>query len=1788
MSDIQIALEQLDSLDISDLEELYEAVTEFDDIPVDIETFLDNSKYLGSFFEGNLFTYWRKALKEVYPSIHHSPYWLCLSEGTEIELLNGKTVEIQELEKESNSWILSYDVYTKQWIPDEIIDVRKTGYQEVFRISFDNGCFNDLTLHHKILSREKLWITVKDLKIGDSLFPYNYGYSRAGYKYVYDPNSGFNEDLYYIVAKWKFGEIIPGLAIHHKDFNKNNNYPSNLCVLPKDLHYNYHSKCGKQRAKWWSNLSLERKKEVCKKRSKGQIQFYTDNPERKSAISEQLKKFWNENYDMMYGIVRDNFQNFLNRYYSDSVFHEEMRQKWLIPLSKDKRTYKEKVQHCDDIRYKFWNDPYYEESREKHSESLRSHMLMSGQAQEMVRKRNSNPDILKKDSIRMIERNNNSEFQMKAHRGKIINHHYKRFLESGKFKYTTREKNAVLRYFSSIDEFEHCVISNNHKIVSIEPIGYRNVYDIETKKYHNFVLPTGIVSHNCAFKGGIGGGKTTAACAGMLYDLHKLLCHKNPQKVLGGIPSNKIEFAIFNVTLSLATDVVWDKISQMFAASDYFSHLMEVSKKRRKDETLFPKRIDFFSGSRVGHSLGRDVFCLTGDTVIPVLSGETVTLKEIVDTYKQKNIYVYSYDLIKKGLVPGKVIAGKKMGKQPVYRVYLSNGNYIDATGNHQLYLRNGKKSKVKNLKIGDRLFPMNIYHREKYRYTGFADPYTRLVLPVYKSIAEWKYGSTNGMAIHHKDFNQRNDDPSNLCILPEKFHQNFHSTKAKEHWVSLKNGGEKYSKYKENQSKNTKKWWGSLTEENKKTFLLNRGKTISSIKGGNKKYCDLSISNLEKARSWIYSTSNAEHIKKVAKRYWSGQGVSKRHSQIMKAVYQRPGNDKRRSQQSEVMANAITSYWQNPLLEEQRRSHVIRIQRSKAIKMAYQVYLETNEIPCPDYILKYFDSREDFESCVKNYNCKITKIEYLGEQEVFDITVDKYHNFSVAGILSSNSVLIDEANFEVVSGQIRKTFYSLLRRMQSRFMEVGGGFPGKIWIVSSETDKSSVLNSLIDEYKGQKGVYVCHPALWEVKPEKYRGKTFKVYKGSDLRPPIIIDDTNEKQYEDEQENIISVPEEHRNDFEASINDALRDLAGVSTGSRYKLFKLKEKMTQALCVNLLFPDIMDLEFYDETDQIYNKILIPSYFDRIAYPQYPRYLHIDIGLSGDRLGLACSYVSQYKEIQRRDITTFDLMVEAVPELVVEFAFAIQAKAGQQIPLFKVRSFILWLVSKGYSFGMISADGYESADLLQLLRRLGFNTQEISVDKTSLPYMKLRSLVYEDLIFLPMSKLLRSELEDLELDPKGMKVDHPIKGSKDMADGVCLSGDTKIPLLNGKVRTIKEIVESKEEYFTYSCNSFGKIYPGKIIGKKYQGKKEIVRVHLDNNEFVDCTLDHLWMMRDGSYKEAKNLMINDSLMPLYKDMSDGIKYGRKLVGYELVYDNYLNKWIYTHHMSNPLKNHIKEFQKDGKFVTKPVPHHKDFNKKNNNPSNIEWMSWQNHMKIHTSEHGEHIAQLWKEGKMKGHPCSEKAKETASLNISKWNSSEEKIERFKREDKFSAVAKIGAEKQKELWKSNVNWSNKQREKRQKTQLDLVSKGRHNFVNAPRNSLGWIGSEPDLGKLKVLTCAYCGDGFTSFKEKSCCSRNHYLYLWRKNNKNMNVVNHKVSSIEFLHIEKDVYDISVENLNNFAVNAGVFVHNCGSVTSALNNSDKYKMMYVNLTKPSSVSMEVKQLFWPESVENEI
>ena len=371
-------------------------------------------------------------------------------------------------------------------------------------------------------------------------------------------------------------------------------------------------------------------------------------------------------------------------------------------------------------------------------------------------------------------------------------------------------------------------------------------------------------------------------------------------------------------------------------------------------------------------------------------------------------------------------------------------------------------------------------------------------------------------------------------------------------------------------------------------------------------------------------------------------------------------------------------------------------------------------------------------------------------------------------------SAIIDEANFDVIENQTYEAFNSLIARMESRFMKPGGSIPGKIFVVSSESDKTSALNKIVDQYKKSKGVYISQAALWEVVTHKggipiYSGNRFWVYAGSETRQPEIISLDNSL-IKTEPENCVDVPVEHKDRFDADLHAALRDLAGRSTGTTYKLFRLKDKLFSTLIINPIFPDVIRLSFDDEEDQIINYCTHPNFFETPV--DLPRYIHIDMGLSNDKLGISASYVKLFKERKVRDINTFQEVIEVVPEIVTEWATTIEATPGKQIPLYKIRLFLLQIARRGYLIGKISADlKLLSADLIQGLQKAGLDAEYLSVDKTVVPYFSMRSTVYEGRLYLPNSELLKKELIDLEVSPDGTKVDHPAKSSKDLADSCC---------------------------------------------------------------------------------------------------------------------------------------------------------------------------------------------------------------------------------------------------------------------------------------------------------------------------------------------------------------------------------------------------------------------------------
>lgn len=98
--------------------------------------------------------------------------------------------------------------------------------------------------------------------------------------------------------------------------------------------------------------------------------------------------------------------------------------------------------------------------------------------------------------------------------------------------------------------------------------------------------------------------------------------------------------------------------------------------------------------------------------------------------------------------------------------------------------------------------------------------------------------------------------------------------------------------------------------------------------------------------------------------------------------------------------------------------------------------------------------------------------------------------------------------------------------------------------------------------------------------------------------------------------------------------------------------------------------------------------------------------------------------------------------------------------------------------------------------------------------------------------------------------------------------CLHPDTRIKLLDGTNPTVAEMKErfdKGEKLYVYSADGKGDFKPGEVE-KVWVAKtaRDFVKVTLDDGQEILTTPDHPYMLRNGEYAEAKDLVPGTSLM------------------------------------------------------------------------------------------------------------------------------------------------------------------------------------------------------------------------------------------------------------------------------------------------------------------------------------
>lgn len=178
--------------------------------------------------------------------------------------------------------------------------------------------------------------------------------------------------------------------------------------------------------------------------------------------------------------------------------------------------------------------------------------------------------------------------------------------------------------------------------------------------------------------------------------------------------------------------------------------------------------------------------------------------------------------------------------------------------------------------------------------------------------------------------------------------------------------------------------------------------------------------------------------------------------------------------------------------------------------------------------------------------------------------------------------------------------------------------------------------------------------------------------------------------------------------------------------------------------------------------------------------------------------------------------------------------------------------------------------------------------------------------------------------------------------------CFSGDTKVKSLDGNSYSFEELVDKgQKEIWTYAKDKNGNVVPALGQDIRVTGEaKQLLKITLDNGKSFKSTLDHYLMDAEGQYHQAQEYKVGDSLMPLYTRINED--------GREEYYNQNTNSYKLTYRMvaENVLRDEMIEAAKRLEVeVHEPTQHniqvhHKDFNKRNDSPENLMWVTAREH--------------------------------------------------------------------------------------------------------------------------------------------------------------------------------------------------------------------------------------------------
>jgi deoxycytidine triphosphate deaminase len=382
--------------------------------------------------------------------------------------------------------------------------------------------------------------------------------------------------------------------------------------------------------------------------------------------------------------------------------------------------------------------------------------------------------------------------------------------------------------------------------------------------------------------------------------------------------------------------------------------------------------------------------------------------------------------------------------------------------------------------------------------------------------------------------------------------------------------------------------------------------------------------------------------------------------------------------------------------------------------------------------------------------------------------------------------------------------------------------------------------------------------------------------------------------------------------------------------------------------------------------------------------------------------------------------------------------------------------------------------------------------------------------------------------------------------------CFRGDTRVALVDGSAPTLEEMArrhEAGEMFWGYAVGPNGRVIVALLDAPRYVGRDALVEIELDSGEKVHATPDHQFMRRDGRYAQASALRPGDALMPLYRDL---------FRGYEMVYQPINGHMLPTHRLADEW-NLRHDIYSDAPGTHR---HHMDFDRRNNRPVNLVRMAADEHIRLHNEEsygadfdaqaHGAAIRDAlarraldpeWKERFARLQ--SERAQ--AFWNEERFEAIRQRVlearrapsEATREAHRRAALARyadpgaraLHSALMKQAW-SRDDGSRRRAQARVAQAINVRSEITADRVMTALHETGSI-----RGAARLLHCDR--SVFRRFPDVVARFAGRPAYR-----------NHKVVAVRELAGDHDVYCLTVPEGGNFALESGIFVHNCGIIVN--------------------------------------